>query len=82
MTFIVDYDHLGTAIAGRTFGIGTLLTVVPFTFELGVSDISGSSEQREMGKRYMEKAERYKISIAPAINLREPDGGLLLHVGF
>ncbi|SHJ32192.1 hypothetical protein SAMN05720471_1281 [Fibrobacter sp. UWP2] len=35
-----------------------------------------------MGKRYMEKAERYKIGIAPAINLREPDGGLLLHVGF
>ena len=77
----VDYDHLGTAIAGRTFGIGTLLTVVPFTFGLGVSDISGSSEQREMGKRYMEKAERYKIGIAPAINLREPGGGLLLHVG-
>ena len=34
-----------------------------------------------MGKRYMEKAERYKIGIAPAINLREPGGGLLLHVG-
>ncbi|OWU99546.1 hypothetical protein [Fibrobacter sp. UWR2] len=86
LTFVVDYDYLGTAILGRTFGIGTLLTVVPFTFGLGVSDISGSSEQREMGKRYMEKAERYKdrykISIAPAINLQEPGGGLFLQLGF
>ena len=34
----------------------------------------------------MEKAEqykdRYKISVAPAINLREPGGGLLVQLGF
>ncbi len=86
LTFVVDYDYLGTAILGRTFGIGTLLTVVPFTFGLGVSDISGSSAQKEQGKRYKEKAERYKdrykISVAPAINLREPGGGLLVQLGF
>ena len=86
LTFIVDYDHLGTAIAGRTFGIATLLTLVPVTFSLGASDISGSSAQKEQGKRYMEKAEqykdRYKISVAPAINLREPGGGLLVQFGF
>ena len=86
LTFIVDYDHLGTAIAGRTVGIATLLTLVPVTFSLGASDISGSSAQKEQGKRYKEKAERYKdwykISVAPAINLREPGGGLLMQVGF
>jgi hypothetical protein len=86
LTFIVDYDHLGTAIAGRTFGIATLLTLVPVTFSLGASDISGSSAQKEQGKRYMEKAEqykdRYKISVAPAINLQEPGGGLLVQLGF
>lgn len=60
---------------------GFFYALKPFAIFI-VSDISGSSEQREMGKRYMEKAERYKIGIAPAINLREPDGGLLLHVGF
>ena len=49
LTFIVDYDHLGTAILGRTFGIASLLTLVPVTFSWGVSDISGSSEQKEQG---------------------------------
>lgn len=50
------------------------------------ADISGSSAQKEQGKRYKEKAEqykdRYKISVAPAINLREPGGGLLVQLGF
>lgn len=86
LTFVIDYDYMGTAILGRTLGIGTLLTVVPFAFTWGVSDISGSSAQKELGKRYMEKAEqykdRYKISVAPAINLREPGGGLLVQLGF
>ena len=86
LTFVIDYDHLGTAILGRTFGIGTLVTVVPFAFMLGASDISGSSEQKEQGLRYKEKAERfkerYKISIAPTINMREPGGGLFMRLGF
>ena len=86
LTFVVDYEHLGTAILGRTFGIASLLTLVPFSFTWGTSSISGSSKQKEQGKRYMEKAEqykdRYKISVAPAINLREPGGGLLVQLGF
>lgn len=86
LTFIVDYDHLGTAIAGRALGIASLLTIVPVAFSLGTSDISGSSEQRAQGKRYKEKAERYKerykLSIAPAINLQEPGGGLFMQLGF
>ena len=86
LTFVVDYEHLGTAILGRTFGIASLLTLVPFSFTWGTSSISGSSKQKEQGERYMEKAEqykdRYKISVAPAINLREPGGGLLVQLGF
>ena len=86
LTFVVDYDHLGTAIAGRTIGIAALVTLVPVAFVWGTSDISGSSAQKEQGKRYMEKAERYKerykIRVAPAINLREPGGGLFLQLGF
>jgi hypothetical protein len=30
----------------------------------------------------MEKAERYKLSVTPAINLREPGGGLFMQLGF
>jgi len=82
LTFVVDYDHLGTAILGRTFGIASMLTLVPVTFSWGVSDISGSSEQKEQGLRYKEKADLYKLRVAPAINLREPGGGLLLQLGF
>ena len=82
LTFIVDYDHLGTAILGRTFGIASLLTLVPVTFSWGVSYISGSSEQKEQGQLYKEKAERYKLRVAPSINLREPGGGLFMQLGF
>ena len=82
LTFVVDYDNLGTAILGRTFGIASLLTLVPVSFTWGVSNISGSSQQKEQGERYIEKAERYKLSVTPAINLREPGGGLLLQLGF
>ena len=82
LTFVVDYEHLGTAILGRTFGIASLLTLVPVSFTWGTSSISGSSKQKEQGERYMEKAERYKLSVTPAINLREPGGGLLLQLGF
>ncbi len=81
LTFVVDYDHLGTAIAGRIFGIGTLVTLVPVTFMWGVSDFSGSSEQKEQGQRYLDKAERYKLRVTPAINLREPGGGLFVQFG-
>ncbi|MBR4784532.1 MAG: hypothetical protein IK012_04675 [Fibrobacter sp.] len=85
LTFFVDYDHLGTAIAGRTIGIGFLI-VSPFEFWLGSSAISNASRQKELGKRYKEKAERYKerykLSIAPAINLQEPGGGLFMQLGF
>ena len=59
-----------------------MLTLVPVTFSWGVSDISGSSEQKEQGLRYKEKADLYKLRVAPAINLREPGGGLLLQLGF
>lgn len=82
LTFVVDYEHLGTAILGRTFGIASLLTLVPVSFTWGTSGISGSSKQKEQGERYMEKAERYKLSVTPAINLREPGGGLLVQLGF
>ena len=82
LTFIVDYDPLGTAILVRTFGIASLLTLVLVTFSWGVSDISGSSEQKEQGQLYKEKAERYKLRVAPSINLREPGGGLFMQLGF
>lgn len=81
LTFGVDYDYLGTAIAGRTIGIGFLI-VSPFEFWLGSSAISNASRQKELGKRYKEKAERYKLSVTPAINLQEPGGGLFLQLGF
>ena len=31
---------------------------------------------------YKEKAERYKLRVAPSINLREPGGGLFMQLGF
>ena len=81
LTFFVDYDNLGTAIAGRTVGI-SFLFVGPVALLAGVSEISAASRQKELGKRYKEKANRYRLNIMPAINLREPGGGLLLQLGF
>jgi hypothetical protein len=81
LTFGVDYDYLGTAIAGRFFGIDFLI-LSPIVILAGVSEISAASRQKELGTRYKEKANRYRLNIMPAINLREPGGGLLLQVGF
>ena len=81
LTFLVDYDYLGTAIAGRSFGIGFLI-LSPFSFWVGSSEISNGSRQKDLGNRYREKANRYRLNLMPAINLREPGGGLLLQMGF
>ena len=73
LTFFVDYDNL----VGISF-----LIVGPVALLTGVSEISAASRQKELGKRYKEKANRYRLNIMPAINLREPGGGLLLQLGF
>lgn len=81
LTFGIDYDHLGTAIAGRSFGI-VFLIISPFAFLAGVDEIFAASEQRKLGNRYRENANRYRLNLVPSINLQEPGGGLLLQVGF
>lgn len=81
LTFLIDYDHLGTAIAGRSYGIG-FLYLSPFVFWMGSSQISSASKQKNLGKRYREKANQYRLNIMPSINLHEPGGGIMMHLGF
>lgn len=37
---------------------------------------------QEQGAIYNEKAEKWKLRVAPAINFNEPGGGLLFQLGF
>lgn len=86
LTFFVDYNHLWTAILGRTFGIGTLATLTPLSFILASQSFYQSPKEIERGKklekRYRENADRFRLRIAPSIDLREPGGGVFMQLGF
>lgn len=81
LTFYVDYEHAGTAILGRTFGVWGLL-VAAYSIADGVFSAVISSKQRNLGKFYKKEAERFKLNVAPMINFNEPGGGLFLQLGF
>ena len=80
-TFLHNYDHVGTAVLGRTFGVISLLCV-PMLVSAGISHFSQSSKQRDLGKFYRKESERFSILVSPAINYQEPGGGVMLQVGF
>ena len=81
LTFLHDYDYVGTAALGRTFGVMSLICV-PMLVSMGISHFVQSSRQRDLGKFYKKEAERFKLHISPTINFEEPGGGLLLQLGF
>ena len=81
LTFLHDYDYVGTAALGRTFGVMSLICV-PMFVSMGISHFVQSSRQRDLGKFYKKEAERFKLHISPTINFEEPGGGLLLQLGF
>ena len=44
--------------------------------------VSLTDDSPKRSEEYREKSKKWKLRITPAINLREPGGGLLLQVGF
>lgn len=81
LTFFHDYDYLGTAILGRTYGIMSLISVPTFIYA-AIHVFSRSSKQHDLGKFYKNESERFKFRVSPTINFSEPGGGLFLQLGF
>ena len=79
----VDYNHSATKILGRCAGVLFLVTGIAF---LSVDIISSViwlfSPPDERVQKYEEREKAWKLRIAPAINLREPGGGLLVQFVF
>ena len=81
LTFLHDYDYVGTAVLGRTYGV-MLLICVPMVVSMGIHHFAQSSRQRDLGKFYKKESERFKLHVSPTINFNEPGGGLMLQLGF
>lgn len=79
----VDYDNSATKILGRGTGVLFLVTGIAF---LSVDIIAPIywlfKSPDERVQKYEEREKAWKLRLAPAINLQEPGGGLLLQLGF
>ncbi|WP_143151987.1 hypothetical protein [Fibrobacter sp. UWR3] len=79
----VDYDNSATKILGRGTGVLFLVTGIAF---LSVDIIAPIywlfKSPDERVQKYEEREKAWKLRLAPAINLQQPGGGLLLQLGF
>ena len=82
-----DYDYTVTTILGYTGGAVWLVTGALMAFASAIMlipsiAVSLTDDSPKRSEEYREKSKKWKLRITPAINLREPGGGLLLQLGF
>ena len=81
--FYVDYDYTATKVIGRGLGGYMLLCGGIFLSADIIAPIYWLFKSPdERVQKYEEREKAWKLRLAPAINLQQPGGGLLLQLGF